>query len=57
MEKLKAFFGFDINVNPSFLQSSVRLVKSASVPLKERFVNPESIPQLLTRAFPLDEVE
>lgn len=56
MKKLKDFFGFDINVKPNFLQSSVRLIKSASVPLRDRFVNPESIPPLLTRAFPLDEV-
>eukprot|EP00227_Mantoniella_beaufortii_P012807 CAMPEP_0197581072 /NCGR_PEP_ID=MMETSP1326-20131121/4704_1 /TAXON_ID=1155430 /ORGANISM="Genus nov. species nov., Strain RCC2288" /LENGTH=631 /DNA_ID=CAMNT_0043144925 /DNA_START=21 /DNA_END=1916 /DNA_ORIENTATION=+ len=58
MKRLKEFFGFDINVNSNFLKSSVRLVKSAArVPLKERFVNPEDIPSLLTRAFPLDEVE
>jgi LPS sulfotransferase NodH len=57
MKTLKDSFGFDINVDPSFLQSSVRLVKSASVPLRERFLNPEAIPELLTRAFPLDEVE
>lgn len=56
LKKLKDFFGFDINVNPNFLQSSVRLVRSASVPLRDRFVNPEAIPELLTHAFPLAEV-
>ena len=57
MGRLKDFFGFDINVNPSFLTSSVRLIKSAAVPLKDRFTNPDEIPSLLTKAFPLDGVE
>jgi LPS sulfotransferase NodH len=56
MRRLKDFFGFDVNVNRNFLQNSVRLVKSASVLLEERFTNPQEIPELLTRAFPLDEI-
>jgi hypothetical protein len=56
MRRLKDFFGFDVNVNQNFLQSSVRLVKSASVPLSDRFNNPHEIPELLTKAFPLDEI-
>jgi len=56
MEKLRDFFGYEINVNQNFLESSVKLVKSGSVALGDRFVNPHEIPPLLSSAFPLEEV-
>ena len=56
MRRLKDFFGFDVNVNQDFLSSSVRLMKPKSVTLEERFTNPHEIPELLTRAFPLNEI-
>ena len=56
MRRLKDFFGFDVNVNQDFLSSSVRLLKPKSVTLEERFTNPHEIPELLTRAFPLNEI-
>lgn len=56
MHRLKDFFGFDVNVNQDFLSSSVRLLKPKSVTLEERFTNPHEIPELLTRAFPLNEI-
>jgi len=56
MRRLKDFFGFDVNVNQDFLSSSVRLLKPKSVTLEERFTNPHEIPELLTKAFPLNEI-
>ena len=56
MEKLRGFFGYEINVNQNFLENSVKLVKSGSVALGDRFVNPHEIPPLLSSAFPLEEV-
>ena len=56
MRRLKDFFGFDVNVNQDFLSSSVRLMKPKSVTLEARFTNPHEIPELLTRAFPLNEM-
>jgi hypothetical protein len=56
MEKLRDFFGYEINVNQNFLESSVKLVKSGSVALGDRFENPHEIPPLLSSAFPLEEV-
>ena len=44
------FFGHEINVNQNFLESSVKLVKSGSVALGDRFVNPHEIPRCFCRA-------
>ena len=56
LKRIKEAYGWDIDVNPTYLRNSLHLVPTQEVELRERFENPESIPQLLTQAFPLDEL-
>jgi hypothetical protein len=56
LKRIKEAYGWDIDVNPTYLRNSVHLVPTQETELRQRFDNPEAIPELLTQAFPLDEL-
>lgn len=56
LKRIKEAYGWDIDVNPTYLRNSLHLVPTREVELRERFVNTEAIPQLLQEAFPLNEL-
>jgi hypothetical protein len=56
LKRIKEAYGWDIDVNPTYLRNSVHLVPTQETELRSRFDNPDAIPELLTQAFPLDEL-
>jgi len=56
LKRIKEAYGWDVDVNPAYLRSSLHLVPTQEVPLRDRFTNPDAIPQLLQQAFPLDDI-